>query len=137
MPKRGKKLEQARAKHFVKTLESNNFNQTETAKQLNITPQALSDRISKKPVQDALTKYLDSPELSKKLQLVAKQGLNAKKSNGKPDLSIRHKFWKDLMLATGRIKSDGGGNVAVINVIYGHRKKPKIIETVEKDENIT
>ena len=126
MPKQRVSTTKARASSLVKTCVKHGFNQSAVANELGVTPQAVSDRLSKPATQDALQKYLDSPKLKNKLIKVAEGGLDAsmlsRKGRKIADHKTRHKFFHDLMVATGGIKTDGnatGAKIVIVN--YGHR----------------
>ena len=125
MPKYTALTAERKAESLAKPFLRNNCNIAKTARELGVTPQAINQRLSHKPVQDTLQKYINSPELRKKLIAVAEGALKAQtytKRGVKPDHDARHKFWHDLITASGILKSPDGG-VKVINIIHAYRKE--------------
>jgi hypothetical protein len=137
MPKYTPETARMKAESLTKPLIRNGFNQTMVAKQEGVTPQAINQRLKHKPVQDALQRYINSPQLKKRLIQVSELALKAtdsrykKNKQGKmvlkivPDHDARHKYWHDLITAGGILKNDGGG-VKVINIIHAYRNRPPV-----------
>jgi hypothetical protein len=129
MPKYTPEVEKARSEKLLKSFVENDMNITKTAKELGTSQQSLGQRLARKPVKDLLQKYLQSDKLKKKLIQVAEEGLAAKQFDmiGKahPHHSVRHRFWRDILIATGNLKETGSGNVMIV-LNYGHRIKPDI-----------
>jgi hypothetical protein len=143
MPRYNPETAKRRAMALVKPLLANGFNERKTGDQLGVTRQAINQRINRKPVQDILQKFLSSKKLKKVLIETAIDGIQADKSisaailvqkNGTvvkaddhggimvKDHHARHKYWHDLMTATGVLKINGEGNgVRIVNIIYGYR----------------
>ena len=142
MPKYKKANKKAKAKLLSKTFIKNGFSQVKTAKELGITSQAVGQQVSQPIVQDAIQEYLDSPKLKNKLISVADEGLSAtrvisavvfpdgkdKDATGQscdfievPDHNARHKYWRDLMTAIGKlnvgIESGNVFNTKIIQLI--------------------
>lgn len=128
MPKRkpGDKVVEAKiTETLVKPLLRHNFNQTEVARELGVTKQAVNQRLKQKAFQDALQKYINSPQLKARLITVAREALKAKKytkKGSKPDHDARHKYWHDLCQAGGILKANGEGGVRIFNIIHAYRK---------------
>ena len=109
MPKLKKETEKARAQGLAQVVIKNRFNQTKVAAELGCSPQNIQKKLARKSVQDALQKYIESPELKAELTKVAKEALKAKnftKKGSKPDHDARHKYWHDLVVASGFMKRD-------------------------------
>lgn len=126
MPRYTKETAERKAASLVKPLIRNGFNESKTARELGVTPQAINERLKRKPVQDALRNWIDSPALKKRLVGVAQEALRATrmtKNGNKPDHDARHKYWHDLVTAGGVLKNDGSGGVKVINIIHNYRKE--------------
>ena len=139
MPRYTAKVAAIKADRLMKPYTRNGFNQSATARKLGITPSAVCQRLSKKPVQDALQRYINSPSLKRKLVSVANEALSATKGirialkdkNGKKTFRIttgadhdaRHKFWHDLCQAGGILKANGEGGVKIINIVHAYRKE--------------
>ena len=125
MPKLKDSTARFRTRKLVKSCVDNDFNQEAIARQEGVTQQAISQRLQKKPVRDALTKYFDSRKIAKKIAKRMDEGLDAMKSVGKDeveDLHCRHKYINTYMQVTGRIKTNGNGGANKTTVIiYGHR----------------
>jgi len=150
MPKYTKETESLKAKSLAKTCIENNLNQSAIARREGVSHQAVNQRVNRKPVQDCLRKYLESNKLKKKLEKVAEEGLGAnrvisanitygeadEKTNDfidVPDHNARHKFWRDLMIVTGELKSNGNGNsISILNINYGYRSVDSSIRTERK-----
>jgi predicted transcriptional regulator len=144
MPRYTERTQRIKAEHLLKPIIRNGFNQTKAARELGLTPQTVNEQFRRKPVQDILQKFLNSSKLKKTLIDVAKEGLHANKviscnvisSDGEgmkdansmtkdfvdvPDHQSRHKFWHDLMIGSGAIKTDGSKGVTIVNVVLGYR----------------
>ncbi len=142
MPRYRPETARIRAENLVKPLLANNLNEAAVARQQGVTRQAINQRLQRKPVQDALQRYINSPKLKKKLIEVAQEGLSANKviscnviaPNGEgmkdansmtkdfvdvPDHQARHKFWHDLCVAGGVLKTNGeseGNRIVIIRI---------------------
>ncbi len=127
MPKYTEKTARNRAISLVKPLIRNGFNESKTARELGITPQAVNERLRHKPVRDVLQEFLASDELKEELKKVAAEGLKAEQYDmiGKPHPahSVRHRFWRDLLISTGNLKTDGSSGIKIINIIHAYRKE--------------
>lgn len=138
MPKLKKSTEKIKAQNLTKPYIEARFNQAELARRRGVTRQTINEQVNCKLVQEALQKYLDSPELQKRLKKVAQEGLGAKRTisaitgkdaTGKTcdfidvlDHKTRHKFWRDLMNIKGYLRQkDNKSNNKIINIVYGHR----------------
>lgn len=146
MPKYRPETARMKAKSLVKPLIRNHLNVSATARQLGVTPQAIEQRLKHKPVRDLLQKFLDSEKLEKVLIEVGIDGLKANKviscnviaPNGEgmkdansmtkdfvdvPDHQSRHRFWHDLLVAKGKLKTNGNGDTpSIVNIVYAYRK---------------
>lgn len=144
MSKIKKQTEEAKAAELTKVVVANRFNQAAAARQLGCTRQNIQQRMQRKPVKDYIQKQLNSAKFKKLWWKKGFEGMEAEKSisaailvqkDGSlvkaddeggitmPDHNARHKFWRDLGMAAGIIKtsqSEGNG-VTLINVIYGYR----------------
>lgn len=143
MPKYTPKTAKLKAEFLVKKLMDHGFNETKTARDLGITQQAIHSRMQRKPVQDCLQRYIHSTKLKRKLVKVANEGLDATKvvacniiaPDGEgmkdansmtkdfidvPDHQTRHKFWHDLMAATGELKGDSEGGTVHNSFYFTH-----------------
>ena len=152
MPRYTKETAEAKANLLIKPYIRNGLNQSATAKELGVTSEAINQRLKRKPVQDALQRYLNSPKLKEKLIKVANEGLSANKviscnviaNDGEgmkdansmtkdfidvPDHQSRHKFWHDLLTAAGVLKETGKGFNATIIVRIGD--KPGLLSPSE------
>ena len=152
MPKYTPAREQIEAKKVAKSFLSKGSSSA-IARARGTTPQNESKKLRRKPVRDALQKYLDSPKLNKELIRVAKEGLEAnrvisavntnKEANGAscdfidvPDHNARFKFWNGLMMSKGKIKQNGNGKgVSFININYGYRK-PQVREINVEEQQV-
>ncbi len=139
MPRYTPEVAEAKAKNLIKPYIRNGLNQSALAKELGVTSEAINQRLKRKPVQDALRRYIDSPKLKAKLIKVAEEGLSANKviscnviaNDGEgmkdansmtkdfidvPDHQSRHRFWHDLVTAAGvlKINDNGQGNNVII-----------------------
>jgi len=147
MPKYRPETAKMKAESLVKPLIRNGLNESKTARELGITPQAVNERLRHKPVQDALQRYINSPKLKKRLIEVAEEGLKANKviscnvialdgegmkdANSMtkdfvdvPDHQSRHRFWHDLCHAGGILKTNGeGAGIKIINIVHAYRKE--------------
>lgn len=126
MPTYSKKKAELRAELLVKPLLRNGLNEAAVAREQGVSRQAINQRLKHKPVQDALRKFIESPELKRRLITVAQEALCAKKHTlrgVKPDHDARHKYWHDLVTAGGVLKSNGEGGVKIINIIHAYRKE--------------
>jgi len=113
-----------RAKMVAKSCIKNRLNQSAVARQVGVSHQAINKQFHRKPVQDALQKFLDSPKLKRTLKKVAEQGLSARIKN-KIAHKTRHKYWHDLMIAQGHLKINGNGHGnTLVLVQYGYRAEP-------------
>ena len=159
MPKYTKATERAKAKKLAKTCIENNFNQSAIARKEGISHQAVNQRVNRQPVQDCLAEFLESKELKKKLIDIGLEGLEAKKpigatilmdDDGKTvkapdegaiavkDFAVRHKYWHDLMIASGGIKLDKSQQgITIVTVVYGHRSKSLDSALRHKEERRT
>jgi len=144
MPKYSYRTEKIKAKRVSKSLIEHDLNASAVARQRGTTPQNEAKKARSKPVQDCLAKFLDSTKLKKKLVEIGLEGLKAekpinadilvdsegevKKSEDKgaisvKDHSVRHKYWHDLMIASGGIKLDKTSQgITIVTVVYGYRK---------------
>jgi hypothetical protein len=98
----------------------------DVARKRGVSRQAITKQINRKPVQDLLKKFLNSPKLKKALIEVGIDGLKAERSTGAAilvqkdgtvvkaddeggimiaDHNARHKFWHDLGITTGFLKN--------------------------------
>lgn len=148
MPKYKLSTERIKANQVAKTLLKNDVNAAEVARQKGTTRQNESQKLRRKPVRDALTRYLESSKTIKKVKQRLDEGLDANKVIGYlnnkidgvqkvsdefvevPDKHCRHKYLVTYLQVTGRLKNNGSGKgnqVVVIN--YGYRKS---IENVKK-----
>jgi predicted transcriptional regulator len=144
MPRYSKATQALKGTRLIKPYIKNGFNQSALARAEGVTQSAINQRLNQKPVQDILQKFLNSSKLKKTLIDVAKEGLHANKviscnvisSDGEgmkdansmtkdfvdvPDHQSRHKFWHDLMIGSGAIKTDGSKGVTIVNVVLGYR----------------
>jgi predicted transcriptional regulator len=146
MPKYRPETAKLRAKSLIKPYIRNNFSQVKTARELGVSQPAIAQRLKQKPVRDLLQKFLDSEKLEKALIEVGIDGLKANKviscnvvaPDGEgmkdansmtkdfvdvPDHQSRHRFWHDLLVAKGKLKTNGNGDgVSVVNIVYAYRK---------------
>lgn len=146
MPKYRPETQELKAKNLTRLYARSGYNQSVLADRKGVTRQAINQQIKRKPVIDALQKFLDSPKLDKALIEVGIDGLRAEKDiscnviaqDGEgmkdansmtkdfvkvPDYNTRHKYWHDLLVAKGKLKINGNGNGAsVVNIIYAYRK---------------
>ena len=135
MPRYRKQTAKIKAKNLTKTYIKHGLSQSAVARAQGVTPQAICQRMAKKPVTDILQQYLDSPSLRRKLIRAAEEGLAAddirldvtgRKINTGADHNVRHKFWRDCMSACGALKESGKANsVTVLNIIHGYRNDNK------------
>ena len=126
MPRYTKETAEAKARLLIKPYIRNGLNQTLTAKELGVTSEAINQRLKRKPVQDALRNWIESPILKRKLISVAQAALRANrmtKKGSKPDHDARHKYWHDLVTAGGVLKNDGNPGVKIVNIIHNYREK--------------
>lgn len=126
MPRYTAETARRKALSLVKPLIANGFNESALARQEGVTPQAINQRLKKKPVQDVLRDFIDSPILKRRLINVANEALKAKRNTKKgliPDHDARHKYWHDLVTAGGVLKNDGSGGVKIVNIIHNYRDK--------------
>ena len=128
MPYLKPETEKQRAQALLKPLIKNNLNQSAVARERGVSQAAINEQYHRKPFQDALTKFLNSSKLKRKLREVAQEALSAERSISAailvqkdgtvikaddeggimiPDHSARHKYWHDLMVATGKLKVNG------------------------------
>jgi hypothetical protein len=145
MPEYTKKREILGASQVAKSLLENDLNAAAVARQRGTTRQNENKKARSKPVRDAMQRFLDSPKLKKALIEVGIDGLKAERithaailvqKDGSiikaeeqgaietKDHHARHKFWRDLMIATGTIKVSANGNGksgVIIQVFYEHR----------------
>lgn len=131
MPKYRPETARARAQRLIKLHNENGNNQTRVAELEGVTPSAINHRLSKQPVQDCLKEFLNSDKLKKKLIKVAKEGLSAKQYDmiGKPHPAhgVRHRYWRDCVVATGNLDSDSQSGHRIINIIHNyHRPKEEL-----------
>jgi len=120
MPKYKPETEKIKAKNLIKPYISNRLNQSALARQEGVTPSAINQRVNRKPVQDALQAYINSPKLKNKLIRISNAALDAKhytKKGSKPDYDVRHKYWHDLLTAAGVLKINGNGKGAPTAII--------------------
>ena len=156
MPRYRPETEKLKAENLLKPLIANKLNQSKTARQLGVSQATINEQFNRKPVQDALQKFLNSPKLKNRLIKVAEEGLAANKviscnviaNDGEgmkdansmtkdfvdvPDHQSRHKFWHDLMVGAGGIKTgDGASGISVTAVIYNF-KTESIASPKEKE----
>lgn len=144
MPKIKAKTEKNRIATLTKTYLECGCNQAAVGRKFGVNRATINARINKKPVQDALRKYLNSAKLRKELREVAKEGLKANKvigylhqykknEEGKiekiepdesvsndfvevPDFNARHKFWRDLATMIGELKQNGNGHNITVSI---------------------
>jgi hypothetical protein len=144
MPKLKPQTERLKAISLTKPYIKSGFNQSEVARQRGVSRATINEQVNRKPVQDILQKFLNSPRLKNRLIKVAEEGLRADKviscnviaPNGEgmkdansmtkdfvdvPDHQARHKFWHDLMVGAGAIKTDGSKGVSIVNIVLGYR----------------
>ena len=142
MPKYLPKTEKLKAQALLKPLIKNGLNQSKTARELGVSQATIQEKFHRKPVQDCLQKFLSSKKLKKALVEVAIDGLKSERSTGAailvqkdgtvlkadeeggimiPDQNARHKYWHDLMMASGVLKTNGNGHSPVIIIQYGYR----------------
>ena len=113
MPKYKKETEVLKANRLAKTYIEKGFSTAAVARKRGVTPQAITQQVHSKPVQDSLQKFLSSDKLKARLEKVAVDGLSAKDKKSK-DHYARHKYWHDLMVGSGYIKpGDAGQKVQV------------------------
>ena len=127
MPRYTKETAEAKAALLIKPYIRNGLDQSKTARELGVTSEAINQRLKRKPVQDYLRKFIDSPQLKRRLVTVAQEALRATritKKGNKPDHDVRHKYWHDLVTAGGVLKNDGAaGGVKIVNIIHNYREK--------------
>jgi hypothetical protein len=156
MPRYTVEKERKRAERLVKPLIANGLNESALARQLGVTPQAINQRVNRKPVQDILQKFLNSPRLKNRLIKVAEEGLKADKviscnviaPNGEgmkdansmtkdfvdvPDHQARHKFWHDLMVGAGAINNSENGKGGNVSVIIGITNQSGLLSAAETE----
>ena len=146
MPKYTPAIEELKAKKVSNSLLENGLNAAQVARLRGTSRQNEAKKARSKPVRDCLAKFLDSPKLKEKLVEVGMEGLNAEKPLGATillqkdgeimkaeeqgaievkDHAVRHKYWHDLMIASGGIKLDKNQQgVQIFNINYGYRARP-------------
>ena len=111
-----------KADKFIETYYATGCVKTKTAEVLGVTPEAVTQRLRGRPAKDALERFFQKKSLRRKLAQVAMDGLDAKTigKNGQslPDHSVRHRFWRDMMLILGHLKGDGGQAVMAATNIH-------------------
>ncbi len=137
MPRYTPEVAKLKADSLTKLVLDNGLNQAAVARKLGCTRQNIQDKLAKKPVQDALQSFINSPKLKNRLIKVAQEALKAQTlkfkedKNGKvhikkcADHDARHKYWHDLLTAGGILKNEGGGT-KIINIIHAYRNKPEV-----------
>lgn len=149
MPKYTPEVAKAKAEKLTKDYIKNDLNQSRLARAKGISRQAINKKIKSPIVQDMLQKFMNSNKLKKAWIEIAIDGLQAEKSisavilvNKKgevikaddhggimiKDYFARHKYWHDLGLGMGILKTsnDNDGGTKIINIIHAYRNKPII-----------
>jgi len=151
MPRYTPETERIKAEKTTKDYIEAGFNQAKLAKKRGVHRRTINKQVHRKPVQDCLTRFLNSPELKQALVEVGIDGLKAERithtaillqQNGEvvkadqqggietKDHHARHKFWKDLMVAAGALKTETNGkrngiDKLVINIISPNSPSPE------------
>ena len=149
MPKYTKQTAILKAKKLTRLYLHNNLNQSAVARQENVSRQNINQKLKNPIVQDMLQKFMNSNKLKKAWIEVGIDGLQAERSisavilvnkNGEvikaddhggimtKDYHARHKYWHDLGLGMGILKTSGDNNsgTKIINIIHAYRNQPTI-----------
>ena len=128
MPKLLPATEKLRTKNLVKSCIKNGLNQSELARQIGVSQQAINQRVNRAPVQKTLqaeiNKCLSRAGISRsKVYRKLDEQLEAKDKGIFPDHIARDKAIGKCLNLMGHIKqvNDNGKGATVLILHYGHR----------------
>jgi len=146
MPKRSKEKQAIRDKAFIKLAVECDFNETEMARRLEVSPAAIQSRMKRIIKTDTFEELMEQHGLTDDflLEKVA-EGCRAQKVVGYlnnkvngaekvsdefvevPDMPTRHKYVITAFELMGKLKFNGktNGNTQIIQIYYDYRNKDK------------